>query len=116
MMGAFLRVNGRRVIFDDVQAFEFVIDLYEGGRMRFHELDSWLRSGVTRGRLPQIELVLTALPRGTESPSPYCRFPPGTIDPSGQHRLDDLTLDIRQPEIATLIPVRQLQVIEPDLI
>jgi death-on-curing protein len=40
---AFLRVNGHRLIFDDAEAFQFLIGLYESGSMRFGELDKWLR-------------------------------------------------------------------------
>jgi len=40
---AFLRVNGYRLQFDDITAFSFLIGLYETGRMRFDELDAWLR-------------------------------------------------------------------------
>ena len=40
---AFLRVNGYRLEFDDFDAFTFLMDLYETGRMRFGELDRWLR-------------------------------------------------------------------------
>ena len=36
---AFLRVNGYRLEFDDLDAFSFLTDLYETGRMRFEELD-----------------------------------------------------------------------------
>jgi death-on-curing protein len=44
---AFLRVNGYRLIFTDAGAFSFLMDLYEGGRMRFAELDEWLRQHTT---------------------------------------------------------------------
>jgi death-on-curing protein len=40
---AFLRVNGYRLTFTDTSAFSFLMDLYGGGRMRFAELDEWLR-------------------------------------------------------------------------
>jgi len=40
---AFLKVNGYRLEFDDIEAFSFLIGLYETGRMRFTELESWLR-------------------------------------------------------------------------
>jgi death-on-curing protein len=43
MTAAFLRVNGYRLEFDDADAFLFLLDLYETGRMRFQELDHWLR-------------------------------------------------------------------------
>lgn len=40
---AFLRVNGHKLRFNDAELFAFLIDLYESGRMRFAELDGWLR-------------------------------------------------------------------------
>jgi death-on-curing protein len=40
---AFLTVNGYRLKFDDIEAFSFLIGLYETGKMRFSELDIWLR-------------------------------------------------------------------------
>jgi len=40
---AFLRVNGYRLEFDDIEAFSFLVDLYETGRLRFKELETWLR-------------------------------------------------------------------------
>lgn len=43
---AFLRVNGYRLLFQDSEAFAFLISLYESGRMRFAELDAWLREHV----------------------------------------------------------------------
>jgi death on curing protein len=43
MTAAFLEVNGYRLEFNDVDAFTFLQDLYETGRMRFEELDRWLR-------------------------------------------------------------------------
>ena len=43
MTAAFLRVNGFRLEFDDLDAYEFLIGLYKSGRMRFDELDRWLR-------------------------------------------------------------------------
>lgn len=42
-MAAFLRVNGYRLEFDDIEAFSFLIGLYETGTLRFKELDTWLR-------------------------------------------------------------------------
>ncbi len=41
---AFLRVNGFRLDFTDLEAYEFLIGLYETGRMRFFELETWLRA------------------------------------------------------------------------
>ena len=46
MTAAFLRVNGYRLEFDDGEAFLFLVDLYETGRMRFQQLDQWLREHV----------------------------------------------------------------------
>ena len=43
---AFLRINGYRLEFTDTAAFTFLLDLYETGRMRFGELDAWLRQHV----------------------------------------------------------------------
>jgi death-on-curing protein len=43
MTAAFLRVNGYRLEFDDLDALSFLMDLYETGRLRFEELDRWLR-------------------------------------------------------------------------
>ena len=41
---AFLRVNGYELAFDDREAYEFMIGLYESSRFRFLELEAWLRS------------------------------------------------------------------------
>jgi death-on-curing protein len=46
MTAAFLRVNGYRLQFNDAEACAFLLDLYETGRMRFEELDRWLRQYV----------------------------------------------------------------------
>ena len=43
IMAAFLRVNGYRLEFDDLEAFSFLSSLYETGTLRFNELDAWLR-------------------------------------------------------------------------
>jgi death-on-curing protein len=43
---AFLKVNGYSLEFTDASAFAFLIDLYENGRMRFDELNVWLRQHV----------------------------------------------------------------------
>ena len=48
MTAAFLTVNGYRLAFDDADAFEFLIGLYECGNMRFRELDEWLRRHTAR--------------------------------------------------------------------
>lgn len=50
--GAFLQMNGYRLQFDDLQAYGFLIELYETGRMRFDSLDAWLRSHVVGLRRP----------------------------------------------------------------
>jgi hypothetical protein len=42
-------VNGYRLEFTDEVAFSFLIGLYENGRMRFDELDAWLRKNVGAG-------------------------------------------------------------------
>ena len=41
--GAFLRVNDYRLEFDDIDAYNFLVDLYENGRFRSSELLNWLR-------------------------------------------------------------------------
>ena len=40
---AFLRVNGYRLEFDDLETFSFLVGLYETGTLRFKELEVWLR-------------------------------------------------------------------------
>jgi death-on-curing protein len=40
---AFLKVNGYLLEFDDLEAFSFLIGLYESGTMKFVELEKWLR-------------------------------------------------------------------------
>jgi death on curing protein len=40
---AFLKVNGYRLDFDDMEAFSFLAGLYEADRLRFNELEAWLR-------------------------------------------------------------------------
>jgi death-on-curing protein len=44
--GAFLKVDGSPIEFDDLEAYRFLIDLYDSGRMRFSELERWLRAHV----------------------------------------------------------------------
>ena len=46
---AFLKVNGYRLEFDDADAFLFLTGLYESGRMRFAELETWLRQHTLEG-------------------------------------------------------------------
>ena len=46
MTASFLRVNGYRLEFDDLDAFSFIMDLYDRGQMRFDDLDRWLRRHV----------------------------------------------------------------------
>jgi len=43
VMAAFLNVNGYRLELDDLEAFSFLLGLYETGTLRFDELDNWLR-------------------------------------------------------------------------
>jgi death-on-curing protein len=43
MTAAFLQVNGYRLEFNDADACSVLLNLYETGRMRFEELDRWLR-------------------------------------------------------------------------
>lgn len=45
---AFLKVNGYRLAFDDLEAFSFLMGLYESNSLRFRELETWLRQHVTR--------------------------------------------------------------------
>ena len=45
----FLRVNGWRLEFNDLDAFSFIIGLYETNRIGFRELEQWLRQHVYRG-------------------------------------------------------------------
>jgi prophage maintenance system killer protein len=45
---AFLKVNGYVLEFDDLEALSFLGGLYESGRMRFAELETWLRHHATR--------------------------------------------------------------------
>jgi death-on-curing protein len=40
---AFLKVNGYQLEFNDLQAFSFLVGLYETRRLRFEELETWLR-------------------------------------------------------------------------
>jgi death on curing protein len=43
---AFLRVNGYRLVFDDLEAYDFLMRLYETGRFQFIDLERWLRQHV----------------------------------------------------------------------
>ncbi len=43
VMAAFLSVNGFVLQFDDIEAYQFMIALYETGTFRKAELDLWLR-------------------------------------------------------------------------
>jgi prophage maintenance system killer protein len=43
---AFLALNGYKLEFEDLDAFNFLIGLYERRRMRFGELEEWLRQHV----------------------------------------------------------------------
>lgn len=40
---AFLRVNGYRLQFDDLEAYGFLMELYQTNRFRFEQLERWLR-------------------------------------------------------------------------
>jgi death-on-curing protein len=44
---AFLKINGYKLEFDDLEAYAFLINLYESNRMRFQELENWLRRHVS---------------------------------------------------------------------
>jgi death-on-curing protein len=50
MTAAFLRVNGYRLEFRDLDAYLFLSGLYETGRMRFDELERWLRQHASVSR------------------------------------------------------------------
>jgi death-on-curing protein len=43
---AFLSVNGWRLVFDDAEAYRFLLDLYESGTFRRSQLEGWLRKNV----------------------------------------------------------------------
>jgi death-on-curing protein len=43
LAAAFLKVNGFELNFDDIEAYSFLIGLYETGTLRFNELEVWLR-------------------------------------------------------------------------
>jgi prophage maintenance system killer protein len=49
---AFLKVNGYRLEFDDIDAFGFLIGLYETGTLRFNQLEAWLRRHAVRCNSP----------------------------------------------------------------
>jgi death-on-curing protein len=40
---AFLRINGFRLGFDDFEAYQFLIQLYQTDQFRFERLEPWLR-------------------------------------------------------------------------
>jgi death-on-curing protein len=44
---SFLRVNGYKLTFDDREAYDFLIALYNAGRFRMAELEQWLREHAT---------------------------------------------------------------------
>jgi death on curing protein len=44
---AFLKLNGYRLEFGDLEAFSFLAGLYEAGTLRFRELETWLRQHAT---------------------------------------------------------------------
>lgn len=48
LTAAFLRVNGYRLDFDDTEAYQFLIELYESGRFRYAELEAWLRAHASK--------------------------------------------------------------------
>ena len=45
---AFLRVNGYRLNFEDLEAYQFLIELYESGQFRFEHLEPWLREHASK--------------------------------------------------------------------
>jgi len=46
---AFLKVNGYLLEFEDLEAFSFLIGLYESSTLQFVELEKWLRVHAKRG-------------------------------------------------------------------
>jgi death-on-curing protein len=44
---AFLKVNGYRLDFDDLEAYSFLIGLYESGTLKLRQLEIWLRNHAT---------------------------------------------------------------------
>ncbi len=45
---AFLRVNGYRLEFEDLEAYTFMTGLYEKGQFRFEKLEPWVRKHARR--------------------------------------------------------------------
>ena len=45
---AFLKVNGYRLEFNDLEAFSYLTGLYESGALRFSKLEKWLRQHAAR--------------------------------------------------------------------
>ena len=43
LTGAFLSVNGVELTFDDLEAYTFMIDLYNSGTFKRQVLEQWLR-------------------------------------------------------------------------
>lgn len=43
---AFLRLNGKKVVCDDLEAYDFIIGLFESGSYNFEHLEKWLREHV----------------------------------------------------------------------
>jgi death on curing protein len=48
VVAAFLKINDFRLEFDDLDAYRFIINLYETGQMRFANLEAWLRDHTAR--------------------------------------------------------------------
>lgn len=46
---AFLRVNGYRLEIEDLEAWSFMMALYEEGQFTFERLEPWLRKHIRRG-------------------------------------------------------------------
>lgn len=40
----FLRVNGYRLEFSDLEAYQSIMQLYQAGEFSYHELEQWLRA------------------------------------------------------------------------
>ncbi len=43
---AFLRINGFRFEFDDMEAYRFLIDLYQRNEFRYDRLEPWIRQHI----------------------------------------------------------------------
>jgi hypothetical protein len=58
---AFLKVNGHRLAFDDLEAYSFLIGLYESGTFRMGQLESWLRNHISDSPLTRFPKPVLAV-------------------------------------------------------